>query len=797
MTFPILREQMSETATAGGAIPAEDVERRLRKCLILFTEKYYPDLAKMLARCAEKLEQSKEDPKEPGTIQENLTEEPEPETDKEPQRPPIQPELDKEDSMPKPPVKDTSDIPCDFSKNEHLKNCLLDLAKKYHPDLAKCINKCVEENNQAQPLPEATPEKPVDSIVIPPILPPASKPTPDPAEGKQMNGCFDREAELYHPKLPICLQSCDPSTAASPCIEGSSERQQLQTCLTDLANKYHPDLAKCIGKYTDKIEQSQATTEPIQHGNSEEKFPVTPVNPPTELLPSPPESTDDNVEQDLKVCLAQFAEKCHPEFDNRINKCAKKLEQSQEPTIATESTALSPASAQTTDASPEPIEMEVSKQNESEFQNCFLEFAENYHSDLAECISRRVEKLETWQVEPAQPPIQPTEPTPNIPIAEDAKKDVQLQNCLLRFTEKYHPELAICIAKSVDKLRQFSNEQVSSVQPPVDRSDKDLYLCLLTFADQYHPELAKSLRTCVKKMDQGQTKKAPVAPANQKESEEEKKLLQDFLLQLTKLHQPELAKLIEEGMASENNPNVDQNPPPVEEKYEIEKEKEPLQRCLIQPTEPHQPDLANIIEKDLNEQQQTDTKLVGTVSNEPPKDSEPFATEEITESSKESLKHALTETENPPALDPIKESLERIAEDLYPDLTLSMGQCVALGEDSNVELASPESTSHKMRIYLDDMENLAKVSVLSTDSQETKKEEVIIETPMAAIAKESELSPVDVEFIMERQSAATSAEAEKRDLLNSMVVILKYIWPELMESLRREMMEDTSDIGKA
>ncbi|KAM3181240.1 hypothetical protein ACTXT7_014755 [Hymenolepis weldensis] len=778
-------EQMSETATAGGAIPAEDVERRLRKCLILFTEKYYPDLAKMLTKCAEKLEQSKEDLMEPEIIQENLTEKPEPETEKESQGSPIQPELDKEDLMPKPPIKGTSNIPSNFSKNEHLKNCLLDLAKKYHPDLAKCISKCVEENDQAQPLPkpEATLEKPVDSIVMPPILTPAPKPTPDPAKGKQMNGCLDRVAELYHPKLPICLQSCDPSTATGPCIEGSSEGQQLQTCLTHLANKYHPDLAKCIEKYADKIEQSQAATEPIQHENSEEKFPVTPVNPPTEPLPSPPESTDDNLEQDLKVCLVQFAEKCHPDFDNCINKCAKKLEQSQEPTIATESTALSPASAQPTDAFPKPIEKEVSTQKESEFQNRFPEFAENYHPDLAEYISKYVEKLETRQVEPAQPPIQPSEPTRHIPIAENAKKDVQFQNCLLRFTEKYHPELATCIAKCAGKLRQFSNEQVSPVQPPVESSDKDLYLCLLTFADQYHPELDKCLRACVEKMDQGQTKKAPAAPVDQQESGEEKKLLQDFLLQLTKLHQPELAKLIEEGLANGNNPIDDQNPPIVEDKHEIEEEKEPPQRCLIQ--------------KDLNEQQQTDTKLVGTVSKEPPKDSEPFATEGITESSKESLKHALTETNDPSALDPIKESLERIAEDLYPDLTLSMGQCVALGEDSNVELASPESTTHKMRIYLDDMENLAKVSVLPTDSQETRKEEVIIETPMSAIAKASELSPVDVEFIMERQSGATSAEAEKRDLLNSMVVILKHIWPELMESLRREMMEETSDIEKA
>ncbi|VUZ43509.1 unnamed protein product [Hymenolepis diminuta] len=467
---------MRETATAGGAIPAEDVERRLRKCLILFTEKYYPDLAKLLTKCAEKLEQSKEDPKEPETTQENSTEEPEPETEKEPQGPPIQPELDKEDSIPKPPVKDTSNIPCDFSKNEHLKNCLLDLAKKYHPDLAKCINKCVEENNQAQPLPkpEATPEKPVDHIVMSPILPPAPKPTPDPVEGKHMNDCFTKVAELYHPKLPVSLQSCDPSTAPSSCIEASSERQQLQTCLTHLANKYHPDLAKCIGKYADKIEQSQATAEPIQHGNSEEKFPVTPVNPPTKPLPLPPESTDDNVEQDLKVCSPQFAEKCHPEFDDRINKCAKKLQQSQEQTIATESTVLSLASAQITDASPKPIEKEVSTQKESEFQNRFLDFAENYHTDLAECISKCVEKLEIWQVEPAQPPIQPTEPTPNILVAEDAKKDVKLQYCSLRFTEKYHPELAICIAKCVDELRQFSIEQVSPVQPPVDSSDKDL-----------------------------------------------------------------------------------------------------------------------------------------------------------------------------------------------------------------------------------------------------------------------------------------------------------------------------------
>nr|CDS31050.1 hypothetical protein HmN_000047300 [Hymenolepis microstoma] len=781
---------MRSTATTGEATPAEDVEKRLRKCLVLFTEKYYPDMAKMLQTCAEMLEHSKENPKKPETIIKTSPEKPEAVTEKEPQKPAIKLLSAKGDLTPKQTVTSPPSNPNNSSKDDHLKNCLLDLARKYHPDLAKCIDNCVEEKNQAQP--EVTS---VDHKVKSPILSPTPEPIADSEERKQVNDRLFKVADFYHPSFANILQNRNSSTASSPSPEDPFKKQQLQNRSPQLADKYHPDLTKSIGEYAEKIKEAQFIAEHIQQGNSR-KMPISmPKNQPDEPFLSHSESKAYDEDQDLKVPFVRFADNHHPEFPSSINRFPTELTQPQGQLQVAEPTILPPASAQPMNMSLKSNERDVIIQKESERQSYLHPTAEQYHPKLTKIIVKCVEKQESSQDELIKPLFQHMEQIKRSPVVEDAKKGVQLQECLQRFTEKYQPELGTCMAKCVDKFDQLSNKGASPVQHSLDCSGKDLDLCLLDFAKQNHPELAKCLGACMEKVEQGQGRKASSASADSQEMEKEKKLPQNHLLQSIKINQPELAKLTVEHLDNENNLNANQGASTEVEKNEIGREKELLQQCLIQLTKLRQPDLREPIEKDLEEHRRTDIKLLGTPQKQLPNVSEPVSTEKTLESSKDSLNGAATETSNMTALEPIKESLEKIAEELYPGLILSMGQCVALGEDSTVELASPESTPHKMRIYLDGMENLAKVSVVQPDNQEARKEEVIIETPMSAIAKE--LSPVDVEFIMERQSAATSPEAKRRDLLNSVIVILKHIWPELMECLHREVMNEPSDVEQS
>ncbi|VDN98248.1 unnamed protein product [Rodentolepis nana] len=772
---------MRSTTTAGEAIPAEDVEKRLRKCLVLFTEKYYPDMAKMLQTCAEMLEQSKENSRKPETVPKTLIEKPESVTGKEPLKPATKLERVKEDLTPKLPVASSLNNRSNSSKDDHLKNCLLDLARKYHPDLAKCIDNCVEERNQMQPLPS------VDPTVKSPLLSHTSEPMPVSEERKQTNNHLVRGPELYHPSYANGLHSRNSLPASCPSPEGPFKRRQLQNRLLQFPDKYRPDLTKSNGEYAEKPEELQFTSEPITQRNSKQTSLIMPKSPPAEFFLPHSQSKFYDTEQDLKVPLVRFAENHYPEFTCSINRYPTELRQPQGQTQPAEPTTLPTASTQPMEISLRSNGREVIAQRESERQTYMHPIAEQYHPKLTKIIVKCVDKHESSENEPFKPLFQDMEPMKRSPMVEDAKKGVQLYECLLRFTEKYQPELGVCIAKCVEKLDQLSNKRASFVQPPVDSGGKDLDLCLLEFAKQNHPELARCLGACMEKVEQSQGRKISSTSSDLHEIEKEKKLLQNYILQLTKIYQPELAKLMIEYLENENNLNADHGTLPVVEKHENGKERELLQQCLLQLTKLRQPDLG-----ELEEQRRTDIEHCGTAPRQLSNVSEPFATEKALESTNDSLKYAATEIGNLTALGPIKESLEKIAEELYPDLVLPMGQCVALGEDSNVELASPESTQHKMRIYLDGMENLAKVSVLQTDCQETRKEEVIIETPMSAIAKE--LSPVDVEFIMERQSAATSPEAKRRDLLNSVIVILKHIWPELMECLRREVMDEPSEV---
>uniref|UniRef100_A0A0R3WUI6 SH3 domain-containing protein n=1 Tax=Hydatigena taeniaeformis TaxID=6205 RepID=A0A0R3WUI6_HYDTA len=101
---------------------------------------------------------------------------------------------------------------------------------------------------------------------------------------------------------------------------------------------------------------------------------------------------------------------------------------------------------------------------------------------------------------------------------------------------------------------------------------------------------------------------------------------------------------------------------------------------------------------------------------------------------------------------------------------------------------APLSIQRRIRIYLEDLEN--------TDKFGNPQEEIIIDSNLDSCTDESKLSSVDVEFTMEqRNSPPLDLESQDEDLKNCVSAILKHIWSELVECIRREGLSDIYELS--
>ncbi|KAL5964177.1 5-methylcytosine rRNA methyltransferase NSUN4 [Taenia solium] len=649
-------------------------------------------------------------------------------------------------------ARDVDEKDCE---EERLKQCLLLFAQKFYPRLVAYIHHCDDDQSSS-----------------------VGRGSGDKETKKQhLKQSLLSLAQKYYPSLANCIRQCDDNQSLSSgggVDEEEAEKQRLKRGLLLFAENYYPSLAAYIRQWDD--DQSTCNVRGV--------------------------GEEDNEVRRLKRGLILLAQKYYPPLAAYICHCDDEV---RGVNVENEKESSSTSSHQCDDDQTLNETCVTDKEDniKHELKQGLLLFAEKYYPILATYIH---------QCEGDQSSHDACD------VDEEEAEEQLLKQCLLMFADKFYPTLATYIRQCGDSQSSFDEE-----------ADTDSNQCPRHHTQEY---LTPSATCSHYSNDDLSTSDARNVD---EESDGEQRLKQGLLL-LARKHYPTLATYICQ---------CDDSQPSFYDSVEGEEatEEQRLKQCLLLFAKKFYPCLANYIRQCDGNLLLIEEFVEGTGINSDIDATEVISVEEskvvcneVNEAPSRCTSNSTLPSEIhvgpfekaiPPTdltvdtsfQNSLCHSVEGGGPDspfynehctvgsIYSTAPLSQSSSTKLYFSNTEEFTTEEvfspittlSTQRRIRIYLEDLENVRKVSLIplcKTDKLGNPQEEIVIDSNLDSCTDESKLSSVDVEFTMEQaDTTPLDLESQDEDLKKCIAVILKHIWSELIECIRREGLSDIYELS--